>query len=66
MRDVWLTTAGIAFGWLLAKSWSDPGCRVGVALFLVATAAMALAFMLALVGHRRDDDAPQDDDDEAA
>ncbi len=51
MRDVWFSGAGIVFGWLMSKAWSDPGCRLGLVVFLVATAVMTLAFALAVVGH---------------
>ena len=36
--------AGVAFGWLMSKAWSDPQCQTGLVIFLVATAVMALAF----------------------
>ena len=53
MRDVWLVTASFALGWLVSKAWSDPACQVGLVIFLVATAVMALGFALAVVGHGR-------------
>lgn len=53
MRDVWVAGAGVVFGWLMSKAWSDPACRLGLVVFLVATAAMTLAFALAVVGHGR-------------
>jgi hypothetical protein len=62
MKDVWIASAGFVFGWLLSKTWNDPGCQLGLAIFLVVTAAMGLAFALAIVGHRRPPD-PVDDDD---
>jgi hypothetical protein len=67
MRDGGLVGAGIVFGWLMSKSWSDPGCRLGLVIFLVATAAMFLVFALAVVGHgrepRRPDHNEEDDRD---
>lgn len=42
MRDVWLAGAGIIFGWLMSKAWSDPGCQMGLVVFLVATAVLVL------------------------
>ena len=53
MRDVWVVGASIVFGWLMSKAWSDPGCRLGLVIFLVATAVMTLGFALAVVGHGR-------------
>ena len=44
MRDVVIAGAGIVFGWLIEQTWSDPACQVGLMLFLVVTAVMALAF----------------------
>ena len=63
MRDAGLVGAGFLFGWLVSKAWSDPGCRMGLVVFLVATTAMFLAFVLVVVGHggaRADSD--RDDD----
>lgn len=53
MRDVWIVGPSIVFGWLMSKAWSDPGCRLGLVIFLVATAVMTLGFALAVVGHGR-------------
>jgi hypothetical protein len=66
MRDIWLAGAGIVFGWLMSKAWTDPGCQVGLVVFLVATAAMTLAFALAVVGHGREPRDPRRDDDDDA
>jgi hypothetical protein len=56
---------GQVLGWLASKTWSDPGCQLGLVVFLVATAVMTLGFLLALVGHRRDPrDGDHDEDDE--
>jgi hypothetical protein len=46
MRDAGLVGAGIVFGWLTSKTWSDPRCQLG----LVVTAVMTLGFVLAVVG----------------
>lgn len=62
MRASGLVGVGVVLGWLASKTWSDPGCQLGLVVFLVATAAMALAFLLAVVGHGRD--APAGDHDE--
>jgi hypothetical protein len=65
MRDGALVGIGVVLGWLASKTWSDPGCRLGLVVFLVATAAMALGFLLAVVGHGRDArPGDHDDDDE--
>jgi hypothetical protein len=50
MKDVWIAAAGFVLGWLMSKTWQDPGCRLGLVVFLVVTAAMVLTFALALVG----------------
>ena len=62
MKDVWIAAAGFVLGWLMSKTWQDPGCRVGLALFLIVTTVMALAFALAVVGHGRSTPSPPDDD----
>jgi len=54
----------VVLGWLASKTWSDPGCQLGLVVFLVATAAMALAFLLAVVGHARDARAGDDHEDD--
>ena len=65
MRDSGLVGVGVILGWLASKTWSDPGCQLGLVVFLVATAAMTLGFLLVLVGHRRDArDGDHDEDDE--
>jgi hypothetical protein len=64
MRDLGLAGAGIAFGWLMSKAWSDPQCQTGLVIFLVATAVMALAFALAVVGHGREPRSPHGDEDD--
>ena len=66
MRDGGLVGVGLVLGWLASKTWSDPGCQLGLVVFLVATAAMALGFLLVLVGQRRDarDDHDEDDEDD--
>ena len=64
MRKAGLVGVGIVLGWLASKTWSDPGCQLGLVVFLVATAAMALGFALAVVGHgktSRAEDANEDD-----
>ena len=66
MKEAWIAGAGIVFGWLMSKTWSDPACQVGLVLFLVVTAVMALAFVFAVAGHGRKDpeDHPEDDDED--
>jgi hypothetical protein len=64
MRDAWFAGAGIVFGWLMSKAWSDPGCQVGMVIFLVTTAVLTLAFALAVVGHGRGPQGPDRDDDD--
>lgn len=64
MRAVGLVGVGVVLGWLASKTWSDPGCQLGLVVFLVATAVMTLGFLLAVVGHRRDPDAGDPDEDD--
>jgi hypothetical protein len=64
MRDVWVVGAGFVFGWLMSKPWSDPECRLGLAIFLVATAVMAPVFALGVVGHSREPSPDRDEDDD--
>jgi len=64
MRDGGLVGTGIIFGWLLSKSWSDPECRLGLVIFLVATAVMFLVFGLAVVGHGKEPQGPDRDEDD--
>ena len=64
MRDAGLVGVGVVLGWLASKTWSDPGCQLGLVVFLVATAVMALGFLLAVVGHGRDPRAGDSDEDD--
>jgi len=65
VRNAGLVGVGVVLGWLASKTWSDPGCQLGLVVFLVATAVMALGFLLAVVGHGRDPDpGDRDEDDE--
>ena len=64
MRAAGLVGVGVVLGWLASKTWSDPGCQLGLVVFLVVTAVMTLGFLLAVVGHRRDPDAGDPDDDD--
>jgi len=61
VKDVWIAGAGIVFGWLMSKTWDDPGCRLGLVIFLVVTAVLVLTFALAVVGHGRQDVSPPED-----
>jgi hypothetical protein len=63
MRAAGLVGVGVVLGWLASKTWSDPGCQLGLVVFLVIAAVMTLGFLLAVVGHRRDPDAGDDDDE---
>lgn len=63
MKDVLIAGAGFVLGWLMSKTWQDPGCRVGLAMFLVLTAVMALAFAFAVVGYGRAASPPPPEDD---
>ena len=54
MRDTGLLGVGVVIGWLASKTWSDPGCQLGLVVFLIAAAVMTLGFLVAVVGHRRD------------
>ncbi len=64
MRGAGLVGVGVVLGWLASKTWSDPGCQLGLVVFLVVPAVMTLGFLLAVVGHRRDPDAGDPDDDD--
>jgi F0F1-type ATP synthase assembly protein I len=64
VRGAGLVGVGVVLGWLASKTWSDPGCQLGLVVFLVVTAVMTLGFLLAVVGHRRDPDAGDPDDDD--
>ncbi|HET8578745.1 MAG TPA: hypothetical protein VFO18_16735 [Methylomirabilota bacterium] len=64
MKDVSIAGAAFVFGWLMSKTWQDPGCQLGLTIFLVLTAVMGLAFALAVVGHGRQTPASSDDADE--
>ncbi|MGH7314943.1 MAG: hypothetical protein ACREJS_01655 [Candidatus Rokuibacteriota bacterium] len=64
MRDGGLVGVGVVLGWLASKTWSDPGCQLGLVVFLVATAVMALGVLLAVVGHGRDPGAGDSDEDD--
>jgi len=63
MRGAGFVGVGVVLGWLASKTWSDPGCQLGLVVFLVATAVMTLGFLLAVVGHRRDPGDPDEDDE---
>ena len=64
MRDACFAGTGIVFGWLMSKAWSDPGCQIGMVIFLVTTAVLTLAFALAVVGHGRGPRDPDDGDED--
>ena len=64
MRESGLVGVGVVLGWLASKTWSDPGCQLGLVVFLVVTAVMTLGFLLAVIGHRRDPDAGDPDEDD--
>jgi hypothetical protein len=64
MRNAGFVGVGVVLGWLASKTWSDPGCQLGLVVFLVATAVMTLGFLLAVVGHGRDPDAGDSDEDD--
>ncbi|HEX9478449.1 MAG TPA: hypothetical protein VGA90_06795 [Methylomirabilota bacterium] len=64
MRESGLVGVGVVLGWLASKTWSDPGCQLGLVVFLVATAVMTLGFLLAVVGHGRDPGPGDPDDDD--
>jgi hypothetical protein len=64
VRDTGLLGVGVVLGWLASKTWSDPGCQLGLVVFLIVTAVMTLGFLLAVVGHGRDSVAGDPDDDD--
>jgi hypothetical protein len=63
MREAGFVGSGFVFGWLMSKTWSDPGCQMGLVVFLGATAVMFLAFVLSVVGHGRASGDPGSDED---
>jgi hypothetical protein len=65
MKDVWIAGTAFVLGWLISKTWTDPGCQIGLVIFLVATAVMTLVFALAVVGHGREPRAPDNNEDDA-
>jgi hypothetical protein len=67
VRNAGLVGVGVVLGWLTSKTWSDPGCQLGLVVFLVAAAVMTLGFLVAVVGHGRDPgpgDRDEDDEDD--
>ena len=64
MRDTGLLGVGVVLGWLASKTWSDPDCQLGLVVVLIAAAVMTLGFLLAVVGHGRDPDAGDPDEDD--
>jgi len=40
VRNSGLVGVGVVLGWLASKTWSDPGCQLGLVVFLVATDGM--------------------------
>jgi hypothetical protein len=66
MRGAGFVGVGVVLGWLASKTWSDPGCQLGLVVFLIATALMTLGFLVAVVGHRRHPDAGDPDEDDKA
>jgi hypothetical protein len=62
MKDLWIAAAGFVLGWLMSKTWQDPGCRLGLVVFLVVTAVMLLAFALAVVGGGRTGGPPDEEE----
>jgi hypothetical protein len=61
MNQVWLVGAGIVFGWLMAETWRDPGCYLGLAIWLAVTALTVAACLFAVFGPRKD--TPKEDDE---
>jgi hypothetical protein len=64
VRAAGFVGVGVVLGWLASKTWSDPGCQLGLVVFLIAAAVMTLGFLLAVVGHGRDPDAGDPDEDD--
>jgi hypothetical protein len=62
MKDVWIAAAGFVLGWLMSKTWQDPGCRLGLVVLAVVGAVMILVFALAVVGHGRPIDPPEEEE----
>lgn len=54
MNRVWLVGAGIVFGWLMAETWRDPGCYVGLAIWLAVTALTVAACLFAVFGPKKE------------
>ena len=62
MNEVWLVGGGIVFGWLMAQTWRDPGCHVGLAIWLAVTALTVVACLFAVFGPKKE--AGTDDDED--
>ena len=62
MRNAGFVGMGVVLGWLASKTWSDPGCQLGLVVFLIAAAVMTLGVLLAVVGHGRAPDAGDPDE----
>ncbi len=52
MTNAGFVGIGVVLGWLASKTWDDPGCQLGLVVFLIAATVMALGFLVAVVGHR--------------
>jgi len=61
MNQVWLIAVGIMFGWLMAQTWRDPGCYLGLAVWLAVTALTVAACLFVVFGPKKE--APNDDDE---
>jgi hypothetical protein len=66
LKDIWIAGTAFILGWLMSKTWTDPGCQVGLVIFLVATAVLTLVFVLAVVGHGRGPQPPDTGEDDDA
>jgi hypothetical protein len=65
VKGAWLVGAGFLLGWLTTKTWNDPACQMGLAVFLAVTAALVLVFAIAVTAGRKPaGDAETDDGDE--
>ena len=66
VKEIWLTAAGFVLGWLTSKTWTDPGCQVGLAIFLAVTAVLVLAFAIAVTAPRKRDGDGDDENKDAS
>ena len=63
MNQVWLIGGSIVFGWLMAQTWRDPGCYVGLAIWLAVTALTVAACLFVVFGPKKEGHNEEDEND---